>query len=148
MSQRLLHACMIALALGCGTDAIGSRGVSAAGRPTAIVIPSQRLHDGEVVTVRVGGFGDGQKVWLSECASAGVASDAGCGPQLPQQTLLVTNARGAGSVEFRVRSRAATKPYNTHSEKPCAPRSCVIVATRGFRFPWTTAQIRFRTAAS
>lgn len=132
MSPRLLLPCMIALALGSGTEAIASRGVLAAGRPAAIVIPNQRLHDGEVVTVRVGGFGNGQEVWLSECASAAVASDAGCGPQLPQQTLLVTNARGAGSVRFRVRSRAATKPYNTHSAKRCAPSSCVIVATRGF----------------
>jgi|SRR5579863_1703287 len=145
MSQRLLFACTIALALGSGSEATANPRAAAAAGPAAMVTPSQRLHDGQVVTVRVSGFGNGQKVWVSECASAAVASDAGCGPQLPQQTLLVTNPRGTGSVDFEVRARAATKPYNLHSEKRCAPSSCVIVASRGIRFPWTTAPIRFGT---
>ncbi len=52
-----------------------------------------------------------------ECASVTVASDEGRGPQLPEQTLLATDARGAGSARFTVHSRAAWKPYSTIGTK-------------------------------
>ena len=133
-------ACLIALAFGACVESATS---SAAGQHLSVtVVPSQHLRNRQIVTAYVSGFGDGEKVWLSECASVTVASDEGCGPQLPQQTLLVTDTHGAGSARFTLHSRAAWKPYSANATRGCV-RSCVVVATEGSLRVWATAPIRF-----
>jgi hypothetical protein len=135
-------ACLIAVVFGACVGGASTRTRVAGRRPTVTVVPRMHLRDGQIVTAYVTGFGDGEKVWLSECASIAVAGDEGCGQQLPQQTLLVTEAHGAGSTRFTVHSRAAWKPYSPGATKGCA-RSCVIVATEGGLRVWATEGIRF-----
>ncbi|MDQ6794664.1 MAG: neocarzinostatin apoprotein domain-containing protein [Chloroflexota bacterium] len=76
-------------------------------RPTVIVSPSVHLKDGQVVEVRVTGFGVGGKVWLSECASAAAATDLGCGVDLAAQPFLVTDDNRAEAGSLVVRARAS-----------------------------------------
>src|SRR4051812_46888623 len=64
--------------------------------PAVTATPDSGLVDGQRITVRVTGFGIGGKVWLSECAAAQDISN-GCGQQLPQQTLVVTDNHRAGT---------------------------------------------------
>lgn len=98
--------------------------------PQVEVMPNSGLVDGQKIRVKVTGFGIGGKVWLSECAAAADANNLGCGPQLAQQTLLVTDNRRSGSVSFVVRNRAATGSHESRDLRPCAS-GCVLVATAG-----------------
>ena len=97
--------------------------------PTVVTSLNTGLVDGQRITVTVAGFGVGGEVRLSECASARDANAAGCGLQLAEQTLLVTNERRTGSAAFIVHARAGTGPHATDTV-PCA-FSCVVVATLG-----------------
>lgn len=110
--------------------------------PTVVVTPSGDLQDYQIVDVEVTGFGVGGKVWLSECASAPVATSLGCGSGLPTQTLLVTGDDRAGSASFQVRSAAASTPLESGAAQACTA-ACVIVATLGDGFPFVTAPIAF-----
>jgi len=112
--------------------------------PMVTVSPSTNLINGERVEVRVTGFGIGGKVWLSECADAADVNDLGCGHQLPQQTLLVTDDTGSGSATFQVMSSAASKPYDD-AEKDLAPcvDKCVLVATLGGGYGFAHALVHF-----
>jgi photosystem II stability/assembly factor-like uncharacterized protein len=110
--------------------------------PTVVVTPSGDLQDYQIVDVEVTGFGVGGKVWLSECASAPVATSLGCGSQLAAQTFLVTGDDGAGSASFEVRSAAASAPLEASPTQACVA-ACVIVATLGDGFPFVTAPIVF-----
>jgi len=120
------------LALACASGASATTWGHADARRLAIVVtPSRGLHDDQVVTVRVTGFGSGVKVFLSECASVVDAGVYGCGVQLAAQPFLTTSASGTGTGLFRVRSIASPRPYSTLNEKRCGD-SCVLVATVGF----------------
>lgn len=111
--------------------------------PAVTASPATGLTDGQRVTVRVTGFGVGGKVWLSECASYADATDLGCGPQLPAQTLLVTGNDRTGVASFIVRGWAPAKAYDsTGAQQPCSP--CVIVATLGGGFGYAFTPITFR----
>ena len=110
--------------------------------PTVTVSPPARLKDGQVVKVSVTGFGVGGKVWLSECASADVATDLGCGVELAAQPFLVTDDSRAGSGELVVRGRASATSLAAGPSMPCADR-CVIVATLGSGYPYVVAPIAF-----
>jgi hypothetical protein len=99
--------------------------------------------DGQRITVRVTGFGVGGKVWLSECAATEDISN-GCGPQLPQQTVLVTDNHRAGTAVFVVHDRAAGRANSTDLE-PC-DSECVVVATLGGALGHAAAPITFRPA--
>jgi hypothetical protein len=98
--------------------------------PTLTIIPATHLRDGQLVEVRVTGFGVGAKVWLSECASAAAASDLGCGGELARQTLLVTGDDRSGRVFFTVHADAPTQRLVATPTERCTDR-CVIVATQG-----------------
>ena len=100
---------------------------SAARSVTLIVSPSESLRNGQLVRLRVSGFGDGVKVFLSECLSAKDAAVPGCGPQTAQQPFLVTNVDGSGTTQFRVSGVASSWP-GVDKEEPCAD-SCVMVAS-------------------
>lgn len=110
--------------------------------PTVVVTPSGDLQDYQLVDVEVAGFAVGGKVWLSECASAAVATSLGCGSQLAAQTFLVTGDDRAGSASLEVRATAATAPLTSGTMRACAT-DCVIVATLGAGFPFVTAPITF-----
>ena len=49
------------------TLAVGASPARVAGRATVLVSPNNWLRDAQSVSVRVSGFGDGVKVFLSEC---------------------------------------------------------------------------------
>lgn len=110
--------------------------------PTVAVTPSGDLQDYQLVDVEVTGFAVGGKVWLSECASAAVATSLGCGSQLAAQAFLVTGDDRAGSASFEVRATAATAPLTSAPVRACVT-DCVIVATLGDGFPFVTAPIAF-----
>ena len=111
-------------------------------RPAVTITPSTELRDGQVVMVRVTGFGIGGKAWLSECASAAAATDLGCGAELAAQPFLVTDENGAGSATFVVRGSAQGKPLAAGPAVPCADR-CVVVVTIGGGFDFVVAPISF-----
>ncbi len=98
--------------------------------PKVMATPDKKLVDGQRITVSVTGFGDGSKVWLSECASAVEANNVGCGPELPQQTLLVTDDNRRGVASFVVHDRASARGYDTTDVQPCVS-ACVLVAAAG-----------------
>ncbi|MFI5100434.1 MAG: neocarzinostatin apoprotein domain-containing protein [Actinomycetes bacterium] len=111
--------------------------------PTVTVTPSSHLKDGQTVEVRVTGFGVGGKVWLSECASAPVATSLGCGSQLAAQTLLGTDDSRTGSSGFVVRASAARQAVAASPTSRCTDQ-CVVVATLGAG-PYVVAPIAFGT---
>lgn len=115
--------------------------------PAVSVSPGSSLAEGSVVQVRVTGFGDGAKVWVSECASAAIASDLGCGRQLAAQTLIVTDPSGSGSARFEVSRDAATQPINRKPTATCTT-DCVVVATLGQGNMWTLASLAFASPAT
>lgn len=110
--------------------------------PVLSVSPSSHLRDGQAVAVRVTGLGVGSKVFLSECASAAVASDLGCGAQLAAQPFLVTDDSHAGHAPFIVSASASADPLGTDALRGCAD-GCVIVATLGDSYPFVVAPIAF-----
>lgn len=110
--------------------------------PTIHVTPSTSLRDGEQVLVQVRGADSGGKFFVSECASAADANVNGCGDQLAAQPFGVTDSSGAGSITFRVRARAATKPYNTAAFQTCTDQ-CVLMATGGFGGKFVYAPLKF-----
>jgi hypothetical protein len=110
--------------------------------PAVVVVPSEGLRGGQVVQVRVTGFGIGGKVFLSECASASAANSAGCGDQLALQGLLVTDDRGNGQSTFALKPAASTKPYDPTALVTCRD-NCVLVATVGIGFGFAAAPLSF-----
>ena len=115
--------------------------------PSVTVAPSSHLSKGQVVTVRVMGFGIGGKVWLSECAEAMDANSDGCGQGLPEQTLLVTDSTGSGSATFAVQASASAKAndFATNALQTCA-NDCVLVATLGGGYGFAFASLHFTTS--
>jgi hypothetical protein len=111
--------------------------------PTVTIRPDGPYRDGEVISVSVGGFGVGSKIWLSECASSSVASDLGCGAELAAQPFLVTTEDGSGTGAFTIASQAADQSLRPRPAVPCADR-CVIVATLGSGYPFAMAPISVR----
>lgn len=109
--------------------------------PRVSVTPDIDLREGEVVRVAVTGFSVGGKVWLSECSSAAVATDEGCGDQLAAQTFLVTRNDRTGTSSFVVHSTASSHelagPFTRCED------ACVLVATLGGGFPFVTARLSF-----
>jgi hypothetical protein len=94
----------------------------------------------------VTGFGIGGKVWVSQCATASDINDEGCGQGPPEQTLLVTDDNGRGSVAFQVRSSAAAQPNSLTHTDPCANK-CVLVATLGGGYGYASVRLRFIPSA-
>jgi hypothetical protein len=109
--------------------------------PKVTVSPASNLVDGEKVKVTVTGFGQGGEFLLSECASVADVSSGGCGDQLAQQPLGVTNNSGRGTTTFDVTSSANVKPYN-HTTQPCTDK-CVLVATVGGHYGCAYTPLRF-----
>jgi hypothetical protein len=112
-------------------------------QPTVTITQSNELRDGQTVQVSVSGFGVGGIVRLSECASAAVVTDLGCGAELAAQTMLVTDETRVGSASFVVHARAMSGPL-TGPAVACADR-CVIVATLGPGYGHAIAPIEFTT---
>jgi hypothetical protein len=112
--------------------------------PHVTVTPATGLRDGQNVRVAVTGFGQYEKVFLSECDAAVDANVSGCGPQVPAQPIIVAEGNRSGSTTFIVHASAATKPYDLTAVKPCS-NLCVIVATEG-NGAWAVAPIAFGTA--
>ena len=112
--------------------------------PAIVVSPSANLRDGQAVTVRVTGFGVGSQVFLSECATAAVATDLGCGaPPLSQdQFTIVTGGDRSGTSTFTVSRLAASSPMETSPRVACAG-ACVLVATLGEGRALVVAPISF-----
>ena len=110
--------------------------------PTVTVSPGAGLFDDQEVLVTVRGFGVGGKVWLSQCAAVSSANDEGCGQGTPEQTLLVTDDNGSGSVAFQVQSSAATQPNNLTDRDPCV-NTCVLVATEGGGYGFAFTSLDF-----
>ena len=108
--------------------------------PTVTVVPATNLRDGQTVEVRITGFGVGGKVYLSECSSAEVATDLGCGAELAAQTLFVTDDSRAAIGSFTVTATAEQGPFAP--SQACADQ-CVIVATIGGGYAFVTAPISF-----
>ena len=69
-------------------------------------------------------------MFLSECATAADANDAGRGPKLAAQPFIVTNQSRTGSGTFTVEAGASAKPYDMSQLLPCTT-GCVLVATSG-----------------
>ncbi len=111
-------------------------------RPQVSVSPTANLADGQSVSVRLSGFGPGNTVRLSECATDASANDLGCGTELAAQTATVTGSDGSGSVTFTVRPQAAAGPLHTGAIEACSDQ-CVIVATLGPGTTFATAPITF-----
>jgi hypothetical protein len=109
--------------------------------PIVTVTPATGLTDGQSVRVSVSGFGQYEKVFLSECDEAVDANVRGCGPQGPLQPIIVAEGDRSGSASFVVHAVAASKPDNTTVVRPCT-NLCVIVATEG-NGAWAVAPIAF-----
>ena len=94
--------------------------------------------------MRVTGFGVGSQVFLSECATAAVATDLGCGaPPLSQdQFTIVTGGDRSGTSTFTVSRLAASSPMETSPRVACAG-ACVLVATLGEGRALVVAPISF-----
>jgi len=114
--------------------------------PTVLVSPGTGLFDDQDVLVTVTGFGIGGKVWLSQCVALSDANDAGCGQGLPEQTLLVTDDNGSGSVAFQLQSSASAQHDNLTNVEPCVD-NCVIVATVGIGYGFASASLQFADSA-
>ena len=110
--------------------------------PKVVVRPSTNLVDGEKVKVTVTGFGEGGKLFLSECASIADANSAGCGEQLAGQPFIVTDDSGHGTETFSVSTVAGTKPYNTTSTEACTDQ-CVLLVTTGIDHGYAYAPLSF-----
>lgn len=106
------------------------------------VTPSSALHDGERVRVQLRGFGDGGKVWLSECAFADFASPLGCGPELPDQIAVSPSPSGTASTTFVVHSHASATPGDRQRSLDCST-NCVLVATLGSGYADAMADLQF-----
>ena len=123
------------------TRKLGPRGIT--GRvPVVHVTPTSGLHSGETVVVTVRGFDIGAKYFLSECATAGDASDGGCGEELAAETFGVTDVTGSGRITFVVSSRARTRPSHPSDTVACR-QACVLVATGGLSSSFATAPLHF-----
>ncbi len=109
--------------------------------PKIKVAPATGLRNGQSVRVSVSGFGEYEKVFLSECDHAEDANVFGCGPQVPLQPFIVTGKDRAGSMTFVVHTSAASKPYNTTAVSLCR-NLCVVVAHEG-NGAWVVARISF-----
>lgn len=143
--DRIVIVALLLLASGSAASA-GTRSHGDERRPTIAVTPSRGLHNHQLVTVRVTGFGNGVKVFLFECASAVDARHQRCGAELALQPFLVTSVRGAGTARFTVRSTAATGPPSARREKRCR-NLCVVVASginNAYDVVTVTTRIRFR----
>jgi photosystem II stability/assembly factor-like uncharacterized protein len=110
--------------------------------PRVVVTPATNLRDGQTVSVSVTGFGVGGIVRLSECSSAAIATDLGCGDQLAAQTMLATDEHRSGSASFVVHLEAADRALGTPDVR-CNDQ-CVLVATLGAGFGFATAPLGFR----
>jgi len=110
--------------------------------PTVAVSPSTNLKDGQVVEVRVTGFGVGGKVLLSECASAAAATDLGCGSELASQPFLVADDSRSGSTSFVVHASAPGRALSASPTSRCTSQ-CVVVATVGAGYAYAVASIAF-----
>ena len=98
--------------------------------PTVTVTPWRGLRAGQRVTIRVTGFAEGGKVFLSECAARADVNAGGCGPQLAAQPFLLTANNRAGWGTFTLSNRASARAYSTARTLRCTDQ-CVIVATEG-----------------
>ena len=96
--------------------------------PSIRLTPATNFHDGQKVLVQIFGSSPNERFRISECATASAANLAGCGDQLALQPFIDTDPSGSGSTTLFVRTRAATKPYNTKAFLPCTVK-CVIMAT-------------------
>lgn len=92
------------------------------------VAPSTNLHNGEVVRVSVSGYPPG-KAFLSQCAAAMDVNALGGGTQLAAQPFIAIE-NGAGSGNFTVTDRAASRPVSSQPSATCT-NQCVLVATSG-----------------
>ena len=110
--------------------------------PTVAVAPATGLFDDQEVLVTITGFGVGGKVWLSQCGTVSSVNDEGCGQGLPEQTLLVTDDNGMGSIAFQVQSSAAAQPNDRSDLDPCV-NNCVLVATEGGGFGLAFSSLHF-----
>lgn len=113
--------------------------------PTVTVVPATHLRDGQLVDVRVTGFGVGGLVRVSECLAAD-ASDLGCGGELASQTLLATDEQRTGHVSFVV--HAQVRPAFSEGPAAICGDGCVIVATLGAGYPYSVAHITFSPDAA
>lgn len=95
-----------------------------------MVTPSANLHDGQQVHVSIQGFPHlGEKIFLSECATAGAVSGSGCGDQLAGQIFLFTDDRGSANGSFVVHASASAGPLS--SPPSGCSSNCVLMATLG-----------------
>jgi hypothetical protein len=94
------------------------------------------------VQVHVTGFGVGGKVFLSECAAASDANEAGCGQQLAAQPFILTDQSRNGSGRFGVVASASAKSYDMSQLLPCTTK-CVLVATSGIAGDFAYAPLAF-----
>ena len=69
-------------------------------------------------------------MWLSECASAAVASELGCGAELAGQNLVVTDDARSGHAFVTVHADAPAQQLVATPTERCTDQ-CVIVATQG-----------------
>jgi hypothetical protein len=109
--------------------------------PKVTVTPSTGLKGRESIKVSVTGFGEYEKIFLSECDNAEDVSLSGCGPQPALQPFIVTGRDRSGSMSFVVHTSAASKPYDTTALVPCT-NLCVVVAHEGTG-AWAVAPIAF-----
>jgi hypothetical protein len=122
----------------------GSPSIDPAGHvvdPKVTVVPNTALTEGQSVRVSVTGFGQYEKVFLSECGQAEDANAFGCGPQTATQPFIVTGSDRSGSMRFVVHTSAFSMPYNTTAVMPCTYR-CVIEAHEG-NGAWAVAPVAF-----
>jgi hypothetical protein len=94
---------------------------------TIVVTPATGLRDGQSVHVAVAGFGDGEKVWLSQCPTASAVNPFGCGTGLPEMPFLVTDDKGDAVGSFTVAANSRATP--DAPAQPCVP--CVLAAVSG-----------------
>ena len=115
--------------------------------PAVTVTPSHALEDGQVVTVAVRGLPRELKFFVSECLDPVAAGHNGCGPQLAQQPLGVTDNSGDGSASFTVHSRAAST-VNSQVFSPCTGECVLVVSPDQRGSPFLLAPITFTSATT
>ena len=105
-------------------------GQTTSGNRTVRVVPDSSVAGGQSVAVTVTGFGLGDRVWLSECASAADANALGCGQQLLSHSFIVRGDGRAGPGSIAVIDPAPFAPGPDATRlRPCS--GCVVMATIG-----------------
>ena len=105
--------------------------------PKIIVSPSRGLHDGQIVLVRVTGFGPEQSLVTIECVDRGDKTGQGdC--NVAGLAAISVGASGSGSANFTVHDG----PFGSSHVSCTNPHPCIVSVSQATASPTQTASAR------